>query len=83
MSTTARRLISIALDNGYQISEGALRTISHNDDPLGVMEGLVSYVAQNDPQALMIDENHVNVFLETMRRKKTSVALVEKEEPAT
>lgn len=83
MSTTARRLISIALDNGYQISEGALRTIYHTEDPLGVMEGLVSYVAQNDPQALMIDENHVNTFLETMRRSKTSVATVEKEEPAT
>jgi len=83
MSATARRLVAIALDAGYQISQDALMMISQSEDPIGVMEVLTNYVAQNDPQAFMIDKKHVGAFLESIKPSKTPAVSKEKEAPTT
>lgn len=56
---TRRRLVEEALREGYSLSGGALKALECAENPLQLLQKVLSYIRSREPEALVVEERHL------------------------
>ncbi len=76
-----RELVSIALSEGFQITEKALKLLEESETPVEDLVRTIDYIKSSNPDLIVIDVDHVVKTLAAVEKTQNNIQVVE-ETPA-
>jgi len=74
-----RKIILMALKNGYHLTEEALEILRKSEDPVGTLTTVIEHVKKTDPHRIVLDAALIEMFVQQTTGLQESAPVYEEE----